>query len=114
MLNNTQKNQIITILKRLDPYKVVLFGSYAKDNENPDSDLDLYVIMKEDYIPATYKEKIKLKCRVSEVLDPLRFLYPIDLIVHTLPMYEKFKELDSTFFRDILHHGVVLYEADHV
>lgn len=113
MLNDTQKKQIINILKKIDPYRIVLFGSYASGDEKLDSDLDLYVITKDHYFPKTYKEKLRLKCKVSEVLDSIRISYPIDLIVHTLPMYQKFKDMNSAFSQDLLNNGVVLYEADH-
>ena len=113
MLNDTDKQQIVSILMKINPYRIVLFGSYADGNEKQDSDLDLYVIINENYMPETYNEKIKLKCKVSKVLDPLRIHYPIDLIVHTIPMYQKFKYMNSVFSQNLLNNGVVLYEADH-
>ena len=113
MLNDGHKSEIINALKKVNPHRIILFGSYAYETENTDSDLDLYVITKDDYTPETYREKLDLKCKISRVLDPFRILYPIDLIVHTLPMFKKFVELDSSFSREILNNGVVLYEADH-
>jgi len=112
MFSYAQKQEIITVLKKDNPLKIIVFGSYASGTEKESSDLDLYVITRDNYIPQNYKEKIKLKCAISESLDPLRRHFPIDLIVHTLPMHEKFKEMDSSFAREILNNGEVLYEAD--
>jgi len=36
---------------------------------------------------------------------------PIDLIVHTRPMYARFIEMDSLFAREVLKKGIVLYES---
>ncbi len=35
---------------------------------------------------------------------------PIDLIVYTKPMYERFVDLKSMFSREVLKRGIVLYE----
>jgi hypothetical protein len=38
--------------------------------------------------------------------------YPIDLIVHTKRMHEKFVKLNGSFAKKVLEKGVVLYEQD--
>lgn len=112
MLPETVKSKIVNSLKGLNPYKIVLFGSYAHGTPRKDSDIDLLVVTNEEYYPQTFDEKMKLKLRVSKALDNLRKQYPIDLIVHTKPMNRKFKELDSMFARDISREGITLYECD--
>ena len=112
MFSQIQKEEIITALKQVNALKVLVFGSYANGTENKESDLDLYVVTKDNYLPRSYHDKIRLKCAVSEKLDSVRRFFPIDLIVHTKPMHEKFKIMNSSFARDILNGGVVLYEAD--
>jgi len=37
-----------TIAERFSPEKIILFGSYASSNPNPDSDVDLMIIMHSD------------------------------------------------------------------
>ena len=51
--------------------------------------------------------------RFSKLLDGIRKDFPVDIIVHTLPMHEKFIQLDSMFAREILRNGQMIYEADH-
>jgi len=112
-LNNRLKRNIINALKNIRPYRIIVFGSYSSGEAAQGSDLDLYVVTPDDYMPRNFKEKLDIKCIVSRALDPLRNIFPIDLIVHTLPMYEKFKESDSSFSREVLENGMVVYEADH-
>ena len=39
---------IQTILERFDPERIILFGSRARDDHQPDSDLDLFIEMNVD------------------------------------------------------------------
>ena len=106
------ENEIIKRLKEIHPYKVILFGSYAYGNSNNDSDIDLYVVTKHDFIPQNYRENMDHYLEVSRILRDIKKNYSMDLIVHTLGMHKKFIELQSSFSREILTKGRVLYEAD--
>ncbi|MDR2395367.1 MAG: nucleotidyltransferase domain-containing protein, partial [Endomicrobium sp.] len=46
--SNDYLNKLVERLKAVDPYKIVLFGSYAKGIAKPDSDIDLLVILDND------------------------------------------------------------------
>ena len=99
------KNRIIKALKPIDPYRVILFGSYAWGEPSRDSDIDLYIITKDDYFPKNFHEKMDLKLKVAYAIDSIRNDYPVDLIVHTKPMAERFIELDSSFARELIQRG---------
>lgn len=103
------KKEIVNKLKPLNPDKIILFGSYAYGKPHKKSDIDLYVVSSDDFIPKNWKEKMQIKLKFSKALRELRQEYDIDLITHTKKMYEKFLELDSMFSREILHKGQVLY-----
>ena len=99
------------IIKRLEPLnldKVILFGSYAYGTPNIDSDIDLYVVTKDEYTPQNWKEKSELTRKVSRKLRDLRSKFAIDLIVHTKEMNRKFVELNSSFSREILSKGSLI------
>jgi len=102
------KQEILERLRPLDPERVILFGSYAYGNPTEDSDIDLYVVTKDDFVPKNFQEKVNLRLKVSECLLDLRLRYPIDLIVHTRPMYREFQKMDSAFSEEVLRRGVVL------
>ena len=102
------KKEIMEAFKELELEKVILFGSHAYGHVTKDSDIDLYVVTKDNYTPQSYKEKRALVWKVSEVILDIRKKYAIDLLVHTKNMHEKFVELQSSFSKDILERGKVL------
>ena len=103
------KREIVERLRPLDPERVILFGSYASGNPTEDSDIDLYVVTKDDFVPANYREKRDLVRKVSRAILDLRQRYPIDLIVHTRKMSEMFFQQGGSFAREIREGGIVWY-----
>ena len=99
-------------LAPLRPAKVILFGSHAWGQASADSDIDLYVVTQDDSMPAGYEERMRNHLEVAAALRELNKEVAIDLIVHTKPMHETFVRLDSTFAREIMGRGQVLYERD--
>jgi len=101
----------VEILQRLEPLnlnKIILFGSHAYGTPHKDSDIDLYVVTNDNYIPESYKEKRALVWNISNKILDIRKQYSIDLLVHTKKMHEKFVELQSSFSKEVLKHGKVL------
>jgi len=106
------ENMKYEILKRFEPLnlnQVILFGSYANGTPKQDSDIDLYVVTNDEYIPQNFDEKMNLKLTVSRAIKDLQKTIPIDVITHTKKMHEKFIAINSSFSRDILQNGVKLY-----
>ena len=84
------------VLKNQPVYKVILFGSYAKNEANNKSDIDLLIDTRE-----TLKgfNLIRLICQIQEAFDK-----PID-------EFEKYEIIsDSKIDREIKKTGVVVYE----
>lgn len=104
--------EIVAQLRPLDPAKIILFGSQASGAANDASDLDLIVVLRDDRLPATHREREDIYLTVARLLRDIRRETPVDLIVHTQPMHRKFIEMNSLFARQVLEEGVVLYEAD--
>jgi uncharacterized protein len=105
-------DKILLALKGTNIQKVILFGSFAYGNPGPNSDVDLLVVTDDRYIPESFKEKINLKVRISRLFEQIRSEVPVDLIVHTVPMHQKFVEMNSSFKQEILSKGVVIYERN--
>jgi predicted nucleotidyltransferase len=99
-------------LAPLDPEKIILFGSRAWGEPTEDSDIDLYVVTRDDFVPANYQERMQTHLKVSALLREINKSIPIDLIVHTRPMHQAFVRRDSMFAREVMTRGEVLYERD--
>ncbi|MDP3434367.1 MAG: nucleotidyltransferase domain-containing protein [Bacteroidota bacterium] len=111
--DNTYIQQLKEKLKELNPYRVFLFGSYAYGTPHIDSDIDLLVVTNDEFIPQTFQEKTNLYISVSEHILNISKQVPVDLIVYTLPMYKQFIETGSSFSKEILSKGIVIYETKH-
>ena len=105
---NTYIQQLKDNLSGLNPYLVLLFGSYAYGSPNQDSDLDIFVVLNDNSMPTTFKEKQELYLKVSPFTRPIAKQVPVDLIVCTIPMYQNFKSNNSSFSNEILSKGIVI------
>lgn len=103
------KAKILDRLSGLSLEKVILFGSAARGEWSDQSDLDLYVVTRDDRIPANWGEKNEVYLSVARKLRDMRHEVPLDLIVHTKAMHRRFIELNSSIAREILRDGIVLY-----
>ena len=108
MLPDSIQHEIINYLRPIEPEKVILFGSYAYGTPNADSDIDLYIVTKENYIPGTFNENLQIKKRVYRALSKFRKKYASDILVHTIPVHRKFVEMGSSFSKEIMQKGIVL------
>ena len=83
--------------------KVYLFGSYANGEPNEDSDIDICVIISNDYDDWKAYMDIKTKFRANKII-------PCDLIVSTEKMVEDAIKMNSRCVENtILTEGIVLY-----
>lgn len=96
---------IIKRLKTINPYKVILFGSYANGNPTKDSDIDLIVVTNDDILPKSFKEKSEIYLSVCKNIRDIREKVPIDLIVYTKSELKKFIEAKSIFSKEILSNS---------
>ena len=100
------KNEIVKNLKPLNPYKVILFGSYAYGNPNEDSDLDICILEKSDI------SKKELKSKIRKALKNIKI--PKDILVEKYDYFISHSDDKwiNTALYDIRHKGVVLYEQE--
>ncbi|MEO5334238.1 MAG: nucleotidyltransferase domain-containing protein [Magnetococcus sp. YQC-5] len=64
-----------TIIEHFNPTKIILFGSYASGNPDPDSDLDLLVVM------PTLLPRYKRAAPIRKLFRPSPC--PMDILVYT-------------------------------
>ncbi len=112
MDNQKYIKEIIEKLKSINPYLIILFGSYAYGTPNEDSDIDILVVTQDDFMPQTFKERLEFRLSVSNIIHDIAKKVPVDLLIYSKPMFEKFKELNSSFAKEILTNGKKLYESN--
>jgi predicted nucleotidyltransferase len=101
---------LIDSLQKVNPFKIILFGSLAAGVQNEDSDIDLVVILNTDALPRTADERLQYKVKVRDAIREISFEIPIDLIVYTKAELSKLESLQSPFFIEITNKGEILYE----
>jgi len=102
--------EILDNLATLKLNKVMLFGSYALNKQDDESDLDLLVVLDDTSVPTTYDEWLEMKMRVRRLLRDINKKVGIDLLVYTLPQYQQILDDMNSFQRDIHKNGKVIYE----
>jgi uncharacterized protein len=91
------------IVDAVQPERIILFGSAARGDMTPSSDLDLLVIKTGDY------HHIEMAQRIYSALG--RRLYAVDVTVATPEEVEKYKDEYCLVFHAALREGKVLYDA---
>ena len=108
--NNNDIRDIISRLLSLDPYRIVLFGSYALGTEDSESDIDLLVILDSEAVAQTYEERMEKRLMVRDSIQEINRRVPIDLVVYTKGEYEFLQEHGTSFLKEIQSSGRTLYE----
>ena len=90
-----------TLQKRVQPEKIVLFGSLASGRLNPQSDIDLLIIQ---------QTRDSIFERVKKLETLLKRRYAADLIVLTPQEVQSLLDSGNRYLKEIISHGKVLYE----
>ena len=104
-------SSITDTLKEEGVEKIILFGSYAYGMPGDESDLDIIVVTKDNFIPITNRERMELHHKYNILIKKFRRVIPIDMLVYTKLMYQKLLESGSLFTTEVNIKGKVLYEA---
>lgn len=100
-LDKAKLQKTITVLARqFQPEKVILFGSWAYGEPNPNSDVDLCVIKNTPDTRSLARE-------IDSSLFPRPF--PIDLLVMTPKQVNNRLAINDYFVTEIVQKGKLLY-----
>src|SRR5438552_334681 len=94
------------IVRTADPLKVVLFGSHARGDARPDSDVDLLVIEEEPFGPS--HDRLDDAGRLWRALS--RFFVPKDILLYSRDEVARWADSRNHVIAHALREGRVLYE----
>lgn len=91
-----------TIVERFRPRRIMVFGSHARGEAGPDSDLDLFIEM------DTPRRPPERAIEISKAfgLRP----WPMDIVVYTPEEVRRLRRINGTLLSVIEREGKVLYE----
>ena len=90
------------IAEQFSPDQIILFGSRARGDERPDSDIDLLVLFPEVANPN--KRAAELHAWLAD------FPRPMDIVVSTSSRFERYRNVVNTVYWPAAREGKVLYE----
>ena len=89
------------IIDKYKPDKIILFGSAARGELEPDSDADFLIIKKET--PLYGADRIR---QLSRMIDRN---IPLDLLIYRPGEFEKRLQMGDPFLKTIIKEGKILY-----
>ena len=110
MINYNYIDQLLEALKQADPYRIILFGSYAKGTADENSDIDMLVILDNDDVAKTYEERLKKKLYINRLVRSINYKIPLDILVYSKEEYKIVKNYGNYFIDEIENTGRILYE----
>jgi uncharacterized protein len=91
---------VIARLSVYNPERVILFGSFARNESDEASDIDLVIIKstEDDFFT-----------RIRKVMRLLDLRTSMDILVYTPDEFEKMKSNGNAFIETIVEEGIVLH-----
>ncbi|MGQ0595531.1 MAG: nucleotidyltransferase domain-containing protein [Gammaproteobacteria bacterium] len=102
------REKVDAVVQRLievgTPKKIILFGSYVRDEVTRDSDLDVLVVA-DDSVANTRKESVRLRDAVGSIDMPM------DILVVRESRFEELNDKVGLIYREASRTGRLVYEA---
>jgi len=103
-------NNLVNSLKPSDPYKIILFGSYASGNPSEHSDIDIMVILDNNHVSKTFEERLDKKITIRNLVLEINRKVPLDILVYSREEFNIVKNYGNYFIDEIEKTGKVIYE----
>ncbi|GBR76548.1 putative nucleotidyltransferases [Candidatus Termititenax persephonae] len=110
MKNETLVSDLVENLKPANPYKIVLFGSCARDEMTADSDIDLMVVLDNDDVAKTYEERAQKELAVCKLVRDINYKVALDILVYSKKELSILKDYGNFFIEEVEKTGKVIYE----
>ena len=95
------RQMVRRIVSRFHPESIILFGSHARGDAGPDSDVDLLIVM--PYLGSKREKQLEIRLALRSIRIPK------DIVVTTPEEFLWRKEVPGTIERPAALEGKVLY-----
>ena len=92
------------LAREFKPERIILFGSHARGDAGPDSDIDLLIVLP---LKNPRREKAGLELAMRLAVDDIK--YPKDILVVTPEEVERHGRLPGAFLNPVLKEGRTIY-----
>ena len=93
--------KISQMLKNEGAKRIAVFGSYARGDEKPGSDIDIIVV---------YQTEKKFMNRLEELYLSWTLPKAVDILAYTPDEFEQMQK-ENFFIQDAVKEGIVIYES---
>jgi uncharacterized protein len=104
MIEKQKIQEAVELLKNAaNPVKIILFGSYARNDYSSESDLDFLVVERE--VESRRLEMVRLRRILSQLS------IPVDIIVVSENVFNDWADTPGTVIYEAALEGKIVYEA---
>ena len=107
MVTESIIQQLVDRIKKFDPEKIILFGSYAYGTPGEDSDVDLFVIKKVKLVDIR-ELRISIRSHLRDIIYNQNI--PVDLLLDSQEHINERIELGDSVYKEIMSKGRIVYE----
>jgi len=100
------EDMVQAVVEEVRPQRIYLFGSCARDNYTPNSDVDLLIVEQDEFGPERNRWS-ELK-RIRKALKPFRV--PKDVLVYSQDEFEKWEDSINHIISHAVREGKLIYE----
>jgi len=91
------------IIQEYHPDKIILFGSFARDTEQSDSDIDILVVSDQEKDLPHPKRGLNLRLKLAVMKKP------IDILFYSHEDLYRWKNIRQSFCATLLREGITIY-----
>ncbi len=107
------QNEIVKcIINTVDINRIYIFGSYARCEQTEDSDVDLYIILKDENILKNMQDRLDISYKIKENLIKKNLYFRMDLLLSTQKKYDLKKNVNGCIEYIVEREGICIYEEN--
>ena len=99
-------DKIISIIREINPEKIYLFGSYAAESTDEQSDIDLLIVA------PSYERPLERRLKLRRMLSEFDRNIGLDLLVYTPDEFETLLRETSSFISSVIGRGKKIYDHE--